>query len=122
MEDIDSSLSPYLNASDAVPPPQQPVADNFDYYLWVYVSPPLFLLGITGNSLTFLVMQRKMFRSTSTSVYMSLIAAMDTSFLVVGLLLDWLEWCQFVTVKNLHDWACKIYRCECVALFGEFLF
>ena len=76
------------------------------YYVGMMVSLPLLVLGSVGNMLIILVMRRKSFHKSSASVYLPLMAVADTSFLVIGIFHEWLEWFDV----ELDPWACKIHR------------
>ena len=83
---------------------------NFDKYLWMYVSPLIFVIGVIGNILTIAVLRRRKFQGTTTAVYLPLLAAADTAALIFGIIPEWLDYCEIVVFKELHPWTCKFEK------------
>ena len=54
--------------------------------IWMYGSPILIAVGTIGNILSFAVMLRKKIRQSTTSLYLSVLAIVDTAVLYTGLL------------------------------------
>ena len=52
--------------------------------LWVYLSPLILVTGLTGNILILVIMKRRKFRGTTTSVYLRMMAMADSAFLLTG--------------------------------------
>ena len=81
-----------------------------DDYLWIYVSPIILVLGLTGNGMTLAVMCRKCLRGSTTSVYMPVMAVFDTIALTSGIIPEWSDACGFVTFNSLHPFTCKLEK------------
>ena len=56
-------------------------------------QPPMYLsvFYVTGNILSFVVMSRPSFHKSTTSMYLRVLAVVDTSVLYVGLLRQWIK-------------------------------
>ena len=57
---------------------------SFAEILWVYLAPLILVTGLTGNILILIIMKRRKFRGTTTSVYLRMMALADSSFLLTG--------------------------------------
>jgi len=71
------------------------------YFVWVYVSPWILLIGIVGNILTLLVMSRRRLRGSSTYVYLSAMAVADSLALLFRIPPEFFEAARIFTFKNL---------------------
>ena len=71
------------------------------YFVWVYVSPWILLIGIAGNILTLLVMSRHRLRGSSTYVYLSAMAVADSLALLFRIPPEFFEAARIFTFKNL---------------------
>lgn len=78
--------------------------------LWIYVSPIIFVFGLIGNLLILIVMGRRKFHGSTTSVYLRIMALADMSVLVFGMLPEFLENSHVVTFKEIHPIACKLEK------------
>ena len=78
--------------------------------LWIFVAPFIFIMGIVGNILVLLVMRRRRLRSTSTSIYLRLMAIADICVLITGMIPEWLEACEIVTFKEISAITCKLEK------------
>jgi len=77
-------------------------ASDADYYfVWIYVSPCVLLIGVVGNVLTLLVMARRRMRGSSTCVYLSAIAVADTLALLCRIPPEFFEAARLFTFKEL---------------------
>jgi len=75
--------------------------DSDYYFVWVYVSPWILLVGVIGNILTLLVMSRRRMRGSSTCVYLSAIAVADTLALLFRIPPEFFEHANLFTFKDL---------------------
>ncbi len=76
---------------------------------WVYGSPVLIILGTLGNLLSAVVMLRPNLRNCTTSVYLVVLAAVDTMALYTGLLRYWIRQLSGTDVRNASVAACRIH-------------
>jgi len=71
------------------------------YFVWVYVSPWILLIGVAGNILTLLVMSRRRLRGSSTCVYLSAMAVADCLALLFRIPPEFFESAELFIFKNL---------------------
>jgi len=98
---------------------QSTVSDVDYYFVWVYVSPWILLLGVCGNVLTLLVMSRRRLRGSSTYVYLSAIAVADCLALVFRIPPEFFEAARIFTFKNLSRSELQAV-CSCTVLTDTF--
>ena len=67
--------------------------------LWSYVGPGIFAIGIVGNILILVAMAQRRMHGTSTCVYLRCMAVADLAVLLTGMIPEWLEARNIVTVK-----------------------
>ena len=81
---------------------------TFEWYikLSMALSIIIFIVGIVGNILAFIVMRRRPFLASSACIYLPCMALFDTIFLVSGLIHEWTSWYQIDFVV----WLCRVYR------------
>ncbi len=53
-------------------------------FVWIYIAPVIFVLGLCGNILIMCVMSRPKLRGSSATVYLPLMAFFDTLVLITG--------------------------------------
>ena len=82
-------------------PAQRGPSDEDYYFVWVYVSPWILLIGVAGNILTLLVMTRRRLRGSSTCVYLSAMAVADSLALLFRIPPEFFEAARLFTFKNL---------------------
>ena len=82
---------------------------NLARNLWVYGSPVLITIGTVGNLLSAVVMLRQNLRKCTTSLYLFVLAVMDTLVLYTGLLKDWIRQLFGVAIEDVSIAACRIY-------------
>lgn len=78
--------------------------------IWVYSSPPIFVIGIVGNVLTVLVTARRPTRSTSSAVYLLCMSLAAIGVYLFGFLAQWLRAGRFVDVTELGPWSCRVNK------------
>lgn len=105
MRDLTSNSTPGNSTTSS------PVPSDADYYfVWVYVSPWILLIGVVGNILTLLVMTRRRMRGSSTCVYLSAIAVADSLALLFRIPPEFFEAAGIVIFKDLSRWTCKVEK------------
>ena len=68
----------------------------------------LLTMATIGNGLSFMIMRRKSMKNTSSGVYFSAIACLDTMVVYFGLLPLTIHYFTSVDVLTWHPWSCKI--------------
>lgn len=81
-----------------------------DEYLWIYVSPIILLLGLCGNILVLLVINRKNLRGTTTCVYLTVLAIFDTLALISGIIPEWTNACGIFQFSSIHSFTCQLEK------------
>ncbi len=74
--------------------------------LWRYISPFIILIGIVGNVLSFLVMSRKKLHGSVTSLYLRVLAVVDSMVLTTGLVRQWIR-VLAVDIRDTSAFICK---------------
>ncbi len=86
---------------------------NFEAHLainiWIYGSPVLIAIGTVGNLLSAMVMLRRNLRKCTTSLYLLVLAVVDTTVLYTGLLDDWTRMLFGVAIFHASTAACHVY-------------
>ena len=77
--------------------------------LWKIFLPVFFLIGVPGNILSLVVLSRKRMRNSTTSVYLRLLAIVDTTVLLIGVPRNILYYYESINVTNLSNFTCKFY-------------
>ena len=73
-------------------------------------TPIIFILGVTGNILSAIVMKRQHFRSISTGAYLFCLAIVDSIFLSVNSMTkNFIRILTGVDLTKLSYWSCKMY-------------
>ena len=75
--------------------------------LWKIVAPLLLVVGIAGNLLSIAVLSRQRMRRTATSVYLRLLAIVDSSVLLVNIPRQVTYWHTTVKLRDINTVACK---------------
>ena len=75
-------------------------------YLWCYLWPVIFAVGLAGNTLTVLIMRRRHSRVSCADGYLSLLAIADTCALAVGLR-EYMDIAWDVNILQLSPWSCR---------------
>ncbi|CAH1799714.1 unnamed protein product [Owenia fusiformis] len=91
----------------------QSIEDFLEYQigvaLWKYMALVIIVFGLTGNVLSFLVMQFTSMNKTSSSIYLAALAIFDTGVLIVGLGRHWARVMFAYRIRQTHEWACKVH-------------
>ena len=77
--------------------------------VWMYGSPILIAGGTLGNLLSFAVMLRKKIRHTTTSLYLIVLAVVDTAVLYTGLLRLYMKHSSGYDIRHSSALACKFH-------------
>ena len=83
---------------------------NPEVLVWLYGSPILIVSGTIGNILSFAVMLWKKIRHTTTSLYLCVLAVVDTAVLYTGLFMSWYRInLNGYDVTHWDGFACKFF-------------
>ncbi|XP_041363509.1 B2 bradykinin receptor-like [Gigantopelta aegis] len=77
--------------------------------LWKYMSPCLMLLGLVGNTLSFVVLSKSSMRKTTTSLYLRFLAVFDSLVLYSGLMRHWIIYITVYDIREYNSAVCKIH-------------
>ncbi|KAK2165796.1 hypothetical protein LSH36_45g07020 [Paralvinella palmiformis] len=77
--------------------------------IWIYGAAFIIVFGTIGNGLSATVMTRKRLRRHRTSIYLVVLAIVDTAVLYTGLLRHWIREVIDVDVRNISAPGCKIH-------------
>ena len=75
--------------------------------IWRYCSPILIVVGTIGNILSFAVMLRKKIRESTTSLYLCVLAIVDTAVLYTGLLRNYIANSYGYYIIDSSQFSCK---------------
>ena len=78
-------------------------------WLWRILSPMLLLVGILGNCVSFVVWSRKRMRVTNSSVYLRILAVVDTCVLLIATLRELISHTTDVDIQEINDISCRIH-------------
>ena len=88
------------------------IDDYYEYqlhrFLLLYIPPILFIIGVIGNSLSFIILNRKVMRRISTYAYLAVLSNTDTVVLFVGLLRLWVAELTGHNIIDRAQWICKL--------------
>lgn len=76
--------------------------------IWKLVPPILILLGTVGNCLTIVVLTRRSIRTSTTSLFLTVLAFSDLLVLYSGLLRQWIIYLFDTDVRKLSEVGCKL--------------
>ena len=76
-------------------------------YVWLYGPPVIIVVGTFGNTLSFIVMCRRKIRESTTSLYLRVLAIVDTLVLYTGLFQLWIMHYRSVDIRKMSNFACK---------------
>ena len=78
--------------------------------LWKIVAPLILVVGVAGNFLSMAVLSRQRMRHTATSVYLRLLAIVDSLVLLVNLPRQIIYWYTSERVRDINTVTCKMVR------------
>ena len=90
--------------------------DNAEHVMTCYVFGVLFFIGLTGNVVSFVVLQNEEFSQKSMRFLLSALAFVDTGLLLFGLLRQWLWEVLSKDPRSFNEVICKIWY------FGVYFF
>lgn len=76
--------------------------------IWKIVPPILILFGTVGNGLSIIVLTRRSIRSSTTALYLTVLAFSDLFVLYSGLLRQWLRFLFETDVRHVSEFGCKL--------------
>ena len=82
---------------------------NIQLSMWKFTPPFLIVLGLMGNSLSFIVLRFTRMRNSPVSVYLAALAVTDNFTLLVGLLRHWVITAIGIDMRTVTDTGCKIH-------------
>ena len=82
---------------------------RFAVMLWKIFAPLCLVVGVLGNIMSLMVLSRQRMRQTTTSVYLRLLAIVDTVVLIVTMPRQILSFYSFVKIHDLSVFTCKFY-------------
>ncbi|ELU14421.1 hypothetical protein CAPTEDRAFT_207119 [Capitella teleta] len=99
-----------------------PDNDDDRYYkiaedLFIAVSPIILIVGLVGNILTLVVMNRPSHRSSSVSIYLSTLAISDSLVLILDFINNWFKMNLDIKLLEMDETFCKFHRCFFDAVF-----
>ncbi|CAH1780743.1 unnamed protein product [Owenia fusiformis] len=77
--------------------------------LWTYCAPLIIILGTIGNTLSLIVLTRKNMRKITSSIYLSVLAVVDTTVLYTGLLRHWIRHIYDIDIRSITPGGCKFH-------------
>lgn len=77
--------------------------------LWKIFSPILLVLGLTGNCISLAVWSRKRMRSSTTSLYPRVLAAVDTLVLIVAPLRELIFYSTNIDIQVINNFTCRFH-------------
>ncbi|ELU03569.1 hypothetical protein CAPTEDRAFT_185632 [Capitella teleta] len=78
--------------------------------VWVILGPLILTIGLFGNLLILVLMNRRFLCGTTTSVYLRTMAAADICALISGIIPEVLEAANIIVIKESHPVACKLEK------------
>ncbi|CAH1781778.1 unnamed protein product [Owenia fusiformis] len=77
--------------------------------LWFYASPTLIVFGSLGNFLSIVVFQSSTLKSTSTGLYLTVLAIMDILVLYTKVMHVWMLTLHGWSYASTRRWICKLF-------------
>ena len=77
--------------------------------LWAYISPFIFVFGLTGNILSLIVLNQPSIRRSTISLALRLIAFFDCIILLLGLTRHWGKYALSYDIRNSNSAVCKLH-------------
>ncbi len=85
------------------------IENKIAYGVWKYMGLCIICIGVGGNVLSFFVMEQCQFKGSITTLFLQVLAWVDTLVLVSGLLRQWLNVVVHVDMRNLSSLGCKVH-------------
>lgn len=104
------SEAPNITNFTAVEKETDPYVDqllDISKYLWVVLSPVLFVVGVTGNALTIVVLKQLKFHKKPPYFFLFVLSLCDTLVLCVGLSRYWIRETFTLDIRSLTNYGCK---------------
>ena len=106
-----TSQTPKMYVTDGVNGTETP----HPYYalsqtLYAYMNPIIVIVGLFSNMLTLVVMRRPALKSSSVSVYFSVLAVTDSLVLLLDLMDNWINRLFSINIKGMSDHLCRGFR------------
>jgi hypothetical protein len=101
-----TNMTPSLNNS-MESDPYKDFLEDVSRYLWVGLSPVLFIVGVVGNALTIVVLRQMEFHKKPPFLFLFCLALNDTLVLCVGLSRYWIRETFSVDIRALTNLGCK---------------
>ncbi|XP_045215141.2 probable G-protein coupled receptor 139 [Mercenaria mercenaria] len=76
--------------------------------IWKIIPPILIILGTVGNGLSILVLTRRSIRTSTTALFLTVLAFSDLVVLYSGLLRQWLIYLFDIDVREISQFGCKL--------------
>lgn len=83
--------------------------ENVTSYLWIIISPILFLTGLFGNSSIIAILTKMKFWQKPTYMLLVTLACSDATVLCVGLSRYWIREVFKIDIRSLSEWGCKFH-------------
>ncbi|CAH1796257.1 unnamed protein product [Owenia fusiformis] len=77
--------------------------------LWTYCAPLIIIVGTIGNTLSFIILTRKNMRKSTSSIYLSVLAVVDSTVLYTGLLRHWIRHISDIDIRSITLGGCKFH-------------
>ncbi len=109
-------------------------ASKISHQVTIYLGIPIFILGVIGGCLNFIVfLSLKIFRQSSCAFYLTVMSLVDVGYLITGLLtfimmygfsIDWTEQSRFYCIFRegfVHICMLVSLTCLCLATIDQYL-
>ena len=80
----------------------------FSVMMWRVISPLFLLIGLCGNSLSFMVFSRKRMCNTTASVYLRFLCVFDSLVLLTSVLRHMVLNYTYMDVRKFSDFSCRL--------------
>ena len=82
---------------------------HFSVMMWRVISPLFLLIGLCGNSLSFMVFSRKRMCNTTASVYLRFLCVFDSLVLLTSVLWYMVLNYTYMDVRKFSDFSCRLH-------------
>lgn len=112
IEEYFINITSKANAGDSDPIPIQPSAESVENrirkQLLLFLPPFIFIIGVIGNTMSFVILSQRAMRVVSTYAYLTVLTFADTMVLFVGLLRLWITELTGSDLRVWTQWSCKL--------------